>query len=99
MRKKNVISKDKKRRVLVLKSELNRLFLKSVSLHIGFKKYNLLAKYFLQIQVKNNSYVRIKNYCLLTGRNKGVYRKFRLSRIKIRELLSDGILFNYSKVT
>ena len=41
---------------------------------------------------RNTSPIRIRNRCELTGRTRGVYRKFRLSRIKIRELSMAGAL-------
>ena len=52
----------------------------------------------LQIQFKLNemprssSRVRYRNRCELTGRPRGVYKKFGLSRIKIRELSLEGKL-------
>ena len=39
---------------------------------------------------RNASKVRIRNRCMLTGRGRGVYRKFNLSRIAFRELSSIG---------
>ena len=39
---------------------------------------------------RNASKVRIRNRCMLTGRGRGVYRKFRLSRIAFRELSAVG---------
>ena len=39
---------------------------------------------------RNASKVRIRNRCSLTGRGRGVYRKFKLSRIAFRELASIG---------
>ena len=39
---------------------------------------------------RNASKVRIRNRCVLTGRSRGVYRKFKLSRIAFRELASKG---------
>lgn len=39
---------------------------------------------------RNASKVRIRNRCTLTGRARGVYRKFKLSRIVFRELASVG---------
>ena len=36
-----------------------------------------------------------KNRCVLTGRGRGVYRKFKLSRIAFRELASIGQIPNY----
>ncbi len=39
---------------------------------------------------RNSSATRIRNRCELTGRPRGVYRKFKLCRIKLRELASAG---------
>ena len=41
---------------------------------------------------RNSSHVRIRNRCKLTGRTRGTYRKFGLSRIKLRELSMSGSL-------
>ena len=41
---------------------------------------------------RNSSSIRYRNRCILTGRTRGVYRKFGLSRIKIRELSMTGNL-------
>ena len=41
---------------------------------------------------RSSSRVRFRNRCKLTGRARGVYRKFGLSRIKIRELSLAGKL-------
>ena len=41
---------------------------------------------------RNSSHIRIRNRCRLTGRTRGVYRKFGLSRIKLRELSMSGSL-------
>ena len=39
---------------------------------------------------RNSSRVRIRNRCELSGRPRGVYRKFKLSRIALRDLASTG---------
>jgi small subunit ribosomal protein S14 len=39
---------------------------------------------------RNSSPVRIHNRCELTGRPKAFYRRFKLSRIALRELASRG---------
>lgn len=43
--------------------------------------------------------VRYKNRCQLTGRSRGVYKKFNLSRIKFRELAHQGLLPGVSKAS
>ena len=39
---------------------------------------------------RNSSPVRQRNRCEMTGRPRAVYRKFKLSRIALRELASTG---------
>ncbi|HEY5208600.1 MAG TPA: 30S ribosomal protein S14 [Pseudolabrys sp.] len=39
---------------------------------------------------RNSSATRIRNRCALTGRPRGTYRKFKLSRIALRDLASQG---------
>src|SRR5579863_8747597 len=39
---------------------------------------------------RNGAAVRIRNRCELSGRPRGYYRKFKLSRIALRELASSG---------
>ncbi|QNN21147.1 30S ribosomal protein S14 [Planctomycetales bacterium ZRK34] len=39
---------------------------------------------------RDASPTRLRNYCALTGRTRGVYRKLKISRIKLRELALEG---------
>ena len=39
---------------------------------------------------RDASPTRIRNLCELTGRSRSVYRKFKVSRIKLRELALEG---------
>ncbi len=69
------------------------------------KNKNLTLEERIKIQSKLNdlprdsSRVRIRNRCKITGRARGVYRKFGLSRIKIRELSMDGSLPGVTKAS
>ena len=44
----------------------------------------------LQRLPRDASPTRLRNICALTGRSRGVYRKFKISRIKLRELALEG---------
>jgi small subunit ribosomal protein S14 len=44
----------------------------------------------LQKLPRDASPTRYRELCALTGRSRGVYRKFKLSRIKLRELALEG---------
>ena len=71
---------------------------KRKSLKIRVMNKNLSIEERIQVQNKlndlprNSSSIRYRNRCKLTGRTRGVYRKFKLSRIKIRELSMSGDL-------
>lgn len=44
----------------------------------------------LQKLPRDASPTRVRSLCELTGRSRGVYKKFKLSRIKLRELALQG---------
>ncbi len=46
---------------------------------------------------RNANPTRVRNRCELTGRSRGVYRKFRLSRIMLRELGNKGLIPGLTK--
>jgi small subunit ribosomal protein S14 len=48
------------------------------------------ARVSLQKLPRNASPTRLRNRCALTGRPRGVYRKFGLGRTKLRELAMRG---------
>ena len=39
---------------------------------------------------RDGSFIRVRNRCLITGRPRGNYRKFKMSRIALRELALTG---------
>ena len=39
---------------------------------------------------RNGAKIRVRNRCNLTGRPRGYYRKFGLSRIALRDMASEG---------
>lgn len=98
MSKKSVIERNF-RRVFLVKNycqKRSRLRLirgnKNIELE---KRFN--AQLLLSLIPKNSSKVRIRNRCFLSGRGRGVYRKFNLSRIWIKILASEGKLPGVTK--
>jgi small subunit ribosomal protein S14 len=49
------------------------------------------------LESKTSSRVGIKNYCILSGRARGVLRDFKLSRILLRKMGSKGFLSGLRK--
>ena len=48
---------------------------------------------------RNGCSTRVRNRCYLTGRSRGYYRKFNLSRIKFRELALQGLIPGVTKAS
>ena len=93
MAKLSSIQKNLFRQKLVNKFKNKRLKLKKQIMKKDLsmeERFNLQKK--LNELPRNSSRIRIRNRCKLTGRTRGVYRKFRLSRIKLRELSMSGSL-------
>lgn len=92
MAKKSMIERNLRRIKLCDQYKEKREKLKSImnnkNLSIGerFAAQNKLIKKL----PRNSSKVRIRNRCALTGRPRGVYRKFGLCRIVLRDLCSFG---------
>ena len=93
MAKTSQIDKNVKRRILIEKLREKRQKLK---IKLKYKKLSMEERFKLQLKLnylpRSSSRVRHRNRCQLTGRSRGVYRKFGLSRIKIRELSLEGKL-------
>jgi len=53
----------------------------------------------LQALPRDASPIRQRKRCAITGRPRGVYRKFGLSRVKIREITSRGEIPGLSKAS
>ena len=93
MAKQSSIQKNNKRKLMVKKFRSKRLSLKK---KMNDKNISMEERFKLQLKIndlpRDGSRVRVRNRCELTGRARSVYRKFGLSRIKIRELSMAGLL-------
>ncbi len=91
MAKKSVINRDLKRRVTVKKFAAKRAALTAV---INDTKQGDEERYAARLKLqqlpRDSSPVRLRNRCALTGRPRGVFRKFGLARGKLRELAMRG---------
>lgn len=91
MAKKSAIEKNKRRKRLVQRYAAKRAELKAVARDATrTPEERFDARLTLAKLPRNGSPVRLRNRCEITGRPRGVYRKFRLSRISLRELASRG---------
>ena len=93
MAKKSAIERNKKRQRLSARDLARRETLKatasdrSLPMEERFDARLKLAKL-----PRNGAAVRVRSRCDLSGRPRGFYRKFRISRIALRELAAAGFI-------
>ena len=91
MAKRALINRDAKRREMVAKFATKRAELQAIinsAERSDEDRYEARLK--LQGLPRNSSPVRLRNRCKLTGRPRGVYRKFGLGRSKLRDFVMRG---------
>lgn len=100
MAKKSMIARENKRNKLVDKYEVKRRALKEIirdpNTSIEDQEAALLK---LQKLPRDSSPSRQRNRCKITGRPHGFYRKFGLSRNKLREATMRGDVPGLSKAS
>nr|YP_009306405.1 ribosomal protein S14 [Caulerpa cliftonii]AOP19309.1 ribosomal protein S14 [Caulerpa cliftonii] len=99
MSKKALIERQRKRILLV-----NKYFLKRQNLKKQIRQEPLISKKFqlqqkLQKLPRDSSSSRLQNRCLLSGRPKGFFRDFQISRHYVREMALLGYLPGVQKAS
>ncbi len=94
-----MIEREKKRQKLVLKYSEKRQFLKNQMNTSEFLEEKVQLSRKLQQLPRNSSATRLHNRCFITGRPKGFYRDFGLSRHCLREMAHQGLLPGVQKAS
>ena len=95
-----VINRNEKRRKTVKKFEVKRTAL--LAIINDFKQpeeERMAARMRLQQLPRNASPTRVRSRCKLTGRPRGVYRKFGLGRNKLRDIAMRGEIPGMTKAS
>ena len=91
MAKKSTIEKNRRRQRMAKRDASKRADLRAI---VRDRERPAEERFAAQLKLaklpRNGSQVRVRNRCGLTGRPRGTYRKFGLSRIALRELASAG---------
>lgn len=91
MAKKALVNRDLKRRETVKKFAAKRA---ELMLIVNNQKLSPEERYEARLKLqklpRDASPVRLRNRCALTGRPRGVYRKFGLARSKLRDIAMRG---------
>ncbi|MCO6429224.1 MAG: 30S ribosomal protein S14 [Deltaproteobacteria bacterium] len=98
MAKKSVVLRNEERKQLVLRHLQLRKDLRKAAVNMKLSdEEREAARKKLQSLPRNSSASRVRNRCQVTGRSRGVYRKFMLSRIKLREFAHQGLIPGLTK--
>lgn len=93
MAKTSQIEKNDRRKALAKQYGKRRAALKKTMMdRDATPEERFEAQLKLQKLPRNSAPARFKNRCQVSGRSKAVYRKFKLSRIALRDLASTGQL-------
>jgi small subunit ribosomal protein S14 len=100
MAKTNMIQRDKRRKLIAKKYATARARLKeTIRSPKSSPEERAAAQAMLQAQPRDASATRQRNRCSITGRSRGVYRKFGLARTKIREVFARGEIPGLAKAS
>jgi small subunit ribosomal protein S14 len=99
MAKKSMIERDRKRSLLVTKYAAKRESLKQAIKNAISLEDKFILHRQLQNLPRNSAPNRLHNRCSLTGRPRGYFRDFGLSRHVLREYASEGLLPGVTKAS
>lgn len=94
-----MVEREKKRQKLVLKYAQKREELKTQLKESEFLEQKVQLSRKLQQLPRNSSATRLHNRCFITGRPKGYFRDFGLSRHCLREMVHQGLLPGVTKAS
>ena len=91
MARKSAVEKNRHRRRMVAKFSVKRNSLRAIA---NDQKLPAEERFEARLKLsqlpRNSSATSIRNRCEITGRPRGVYRKYKMSRISLRDLASTG---------
>ena len=100
MAKLSSINKNERRKKLVQQNAAKYAKLKAIADDESKDETErLIARLKMAELPRNGNPTRVRNRCELTGRSRAYYRKFRLSRIMLRDLANKGLIPGVIKST
>jgi small subunit ribosomal protein S14 len=97
MAKQSMIQREKKRERLISKYSLKRKTLKDELKKAGSFTERLALYKKMESVPRNSSPSRHRNRCWVTGRSRGFYKDFGLSRHVLREMGNEGLIPGLTK--
>jgi small subunit ribosomal protein S14 len=93
MAKKGMIEKNQRRQKLVAQKATKRASLKAIIMN---KELSIEERFAATLKLaempRNSAEIRVRLRCEVSGRSRANYRKFKMSRIALRELGNKGLV-------
>lgn len=94
-----LIKRDKENRIKYLKHEPEYYFVKSLLQNDYLCRNKAFKRSLKDLNHKfGGNYVKIVNCCILTGRTRGIHKRFKMYRLKILEELKQGKIEGLIKI-
>ncbi|MDB6081927.1 MAG: ribosomal protein [Chlamydiia bacterium] len=98
MAKTSVVERQKKREILVKRNWDKRQALKATASDMNLSEAERQnARVALNKMPRDTAPTRLRNRCQVTGRGRGYYRKFKISRLTFREMALFGLIPGVTK--
>ena len=98
MAKLSSINKNERRKKLVEQNRAKYAKLKAIANDESLEETErLIARLKMAELPRNGNPTRIRNRCMVTGRPRAYYRKFKLARVMLRELANKGMVPGVTK--
>jgi small subunit ribosomal protein S14 len=100
MAKKSVIFRQKKREKMVQRHWDKRQTLKKKTIDMNLsEEERQAARIALNKMPRDTCPVRLRNRCAITGRPRGIYHKFKVSRLCFRSMALQGLIPGITKAS
>jgi small subunit ribosomal protein S14 len=98
MAKLSSINKNERRKLLVKKYAPKYAKLRAIATDKTLDEgERTIARLKMAEIPRNGNPTRVRNRCMVTGRPRGYYRKFRLARVMLRDLANKGMIPGVTK--
>ena len=92
--------KNIKQRKFYAQTEMFQKVLKSLFVYLKNKRLQLLIQKMIFFKYSTFFFkTAIRNFCIISGRTRGVFKKFKVSRIVFKSLGEKGLFFGLQKLS
>ncbi len=96
-----LVAKDKRKRILFAKSEMDQLIFKILRknkiIAQSNKKFDKKIKAYYKSLQRDQFHSRIRNRCVISGKAGWIFSRFKVSRMQFREMFGKGFFYGLKR--